>query len=705
MKVVEKVIPVIKEMDNKTWFDLPDIYDSDIVGLKKTLPTKLLPLRLFQYDGANKATGQGFGSNEEFIGNFLETEGAFEVDISLFPSTSKYPVFEAKFISNIANYNQRPDDIASLIYQQDRPQFLINKEMDFGDDLRFITLFSIYESSPEEDPSVNIKLKKFVVESYVPTYAEDGSFISATLTLRRVVSYVIKKIKEDGSGAFNYNKFNFFKIPVQPLAPKRIKIEMEATTIFWGIDLKNESGVSIDFNYSEKMIDEYNFVPLISPFLPKNSAGNTLNFVPLWPAQTGYNNTNSEDGIGVRTKNIVGSNGEQTSNIDEEFNFENEDSTRTKGLIPERRYLYTNARTLTGRGIADKRRKENFAQIWKLLDFSTPFNAFGYDLAKTIEEADSSKLPRIENTTGAPWKNYKEQLLYYYDLVQNIEDVVVEVEVRTYASRDQDGGAGGGTKITKEIKPQYYENSLISLKRSGTILGESISTFPDDIIKDQFDFSGNPNTWNKEEIKKYLGVVFVSRDQGSTTPPYNVRGICPILNYQIPLDKYKVSQTNSISGGSAIGASFLYDYYNTTLIKSIETGINFYSKGKSIVVELEWDSDPTLITEFTMRYFGGYQFTISYFQNTYEDSLTQGDILCQYELNGEVFDLPPLTYKADNLSGAPRKTKRDIIYGSGNESPIVGLIQKSNLKRVNDGKKTIIDIKTGKKIKIKNKMV
>jgi len=89
--------------------------------------------KIFVYDGFGPE-GQGFPTQEDFVS--IHSTGGGDYIITMFPSTQlPTNVFnlKAKFIKNIVNYNQKPDDISSLIYSKEMPKYMIDRELDLRD--------------------------------------------------------------------------------------------------------------------------------------------------------------------------------------------------------------------------------------------------------------------------------------------------------------------------------------------------------------------------------------------------------------------------------------------------------------------------------------------------------------------------------------------------------------------------------------------
>lgn len=662
------------------------------------------PLKLFPYDAFDEQNDTlGFSSKEGFISTVLQnTIGTPQYDISLRPSviveTTDFSV-NARWIKNITNYNQREEDITSLIYSQERPVYQIDTELDLRDKLIFWTQESIYGDIGEEDIQLLIEkdIPVFEVDSYDPQYDENGIFQYATLILKRIVSFKAKLDNNDSSGNYQYIEFNFYRADVQPQNARRVRITYKSKPINWLYEIKDGAETIIDW---QKTPNTKGF-PLISPFLPRKLGGTTLNFAPSWVNEIGYWNANYEI-WNVNQKGGFIPNTERTIYADEDGqlkgNVPTAETTYIEGAIPFRNYKETLFEFSLLSGFQTQR-EDLFRVTSQALDFSSPFNFMGYKVKTSISQFDAFSLTRPENNSNAVWETWEDQSLFYGDSATNGYSVVgIDSTYQTTI-----GFAFENNKVIDDelIYPeQYFINVINVLKGNATIYGEVVTERPPAIYDGDFDFKPNPKSWDLNELKQYTGIFYLDDEQsvislrnGNSTE----LELPNVLTNDLP-----PTTSERIVVGNILNTYFELVYGSSINVKQRLCGRNWYRNyNENWVDEIEFGSNAEVITTMTMLYTGGYEYEMEWFQNTYEDSLINGDIPCEFSfLEGQTFKLPPLTYRASNRRGNPLSYGETKIWGTGTtQSKNKNILRKSNKIAVENNEKTLINIHTGEKIK------
>ncbi len=672
------------------WREIPKVFRDNQKKYKDTIKNATnFPLKLFPLEAGNQETGTGFTSKEDFIASIIGS-GERNPQISLRPSTEiatdDFSV-NARWISNITNYSNKEDDIASLIYSQERPTYQIDTELNVRDKVVFFTQESIFGSVIESGkPLLPKDFPVFMIDSYNPQYDEFGVFQYATLTLKRVVSYKVKETNlVDGNTSNTYTKFDFYAIDVQPKNVKRMRITWNSKPINWLYNILDGSENIIPW----KTTPNTKGLPKITPFLPRKESGTKINFVPSWINEIGYWTANEKkykinDVRGWTYTTINKDQVRKDGTIDTEFPFF-EDTTPSKGLI-EGTLIYPSYYKTTQISFAltdgaSKIRDDHFDILKTILDFSSPFNFMGYKLAENRNDIGDYKLPRPENSEIAAWKTTKDQTLFYGDAVSNLAVAVDLVASPAWTHISQ-------LRINGKSKT-YIDTSLDILNGSAVMFGEIITTKPDNVYMKDFDFSPNPKNWNEEEIKKYTGVIYdidLTIDGSSSElelPPVNGEN----LNTSIVRKEY------------SLGRFFQMEYLTSAKIKTRTCGRDWYKNyNENWVFEIEFADNIDVINQIIMKYFGGYEYKLEFFQNSYIESFTQGDEYCKFEYLGTEYKLPPLTYSASNKRN-PLSYGETKIYGTGGTSKSQQILIEANEKLIKKNSKTLYHIKTGKKVK------
>lgn len=650
-----------------------------------------LNLQLYPYDAFQEGTSQGFSSKEDFVSTIISQATSPVFNISLRPSeiveTADFSV-PARWIKNITNYNQRDNDVTSLIYSQERPTYVINTELDLRDKLIFFTQDSIYGDTEEQElAQISKETPVFLIDSYNPIYSKTGVFQEATLTLKRIVSY---KATVSSDGTVNTPiEFNFFRGDIQPQNALRRRRTWRSKPIMFFTEITDESDVAVDYTYTPNTQGK----PFITPLLPRKIGGTKLNFVPSWINEAGYWNVNYSDKYRTQTKGpyavlrrII------TSTSDGLFAPEVQDTSRSKGLIPNYAYTYTTFAAVLGVAL---NREDLFKSMSEVLDFSSPFNFMGYIREDDINNFGSTTLSRKEDTTIAVWNTWKTQAYWNADIISNGIGLVIEnifnfsmSNIRYNPDRDVDA---------------YNNTAYDILKGNAILFGQTINLRPPASYDGDFNFNPNPKDWDVEEMKKYTGVFWFNEDLQSDGSSSELQ-----LNPILPDDLPSETGTRFDLGLPILNQYFESLYGSSQIVKQRLAGRDWYiDQNENWVEEIEWDTPIVSVTSNKEIYFGGYSYTDEWFENSYEDSLINGDVYCKFDFGGTEFNLPPLTYRALNRRGNPLGYTETRIWGTGGTREAKQTLLTEAFKQQQDIKKGIIpkkliNINGGKDIKIKN---
>lgn len=696
----------------------------------KSIQDLSFPEKLYFYDGTREANGviSGFNSNEDFLSSVLENNNT-EIFISLFPSTilnTDKGYVDAKYEKNVVNYNQRKDDLPSLIYGQKRPKFVIREQLDIQNKFILVSRETLNTDSNIVPTDIDI----FVIDNYDEKYDDNGVFDHAIITLEKVASYLTRNKTSDGSD-ITY-KFIFTLGSAQPLNASKLKLTFFSRPIIWGLEIKDNADQEIDFNITEETINDWNF----DVFLPTRD-GNKLRFTPAWSIERTFiefgiakNNTN------LSFKQVYDSRLDVSGYRDEGGNYEEGTIYYTKGdptgegkrpkylffaSAEEQPELPTHKQTgnvwdgprynvfktewdsfLEVGGAPDNQEWENyvFEKSKSILNNILPFSSTGLKNVITDKNLVSdNSLPRKENQQNALWLTFKNESIMFLDIVyvaRRIKDAFI---FRTTTACLYSSGInnqkfkndmiyfGGkalpswigdytpfvGSDREKEVKQER-------LKGITTWMGETIDSYVPDVINDSFDFSPAVVDWNKTELKKHLGLYpnkLLNID--SSQLEEEARGI-------------SISKTTELQWGIDGTNRFSLGYKNFETLKSYKMRQDFYkNENGEYVLELEWEGE-FQIQSFLMKYFGGYQYLMEWFD-------ANGNYAKYIGFDGIEHELGPQLKIADNRKGNPRQTITNQVYGA---SPTLNEILLDDYKeKVESNAKWVINPQTGKKEKNK----
>ncbi len=688
------------------YLEIPDVV---IEKFKDNASTRLeatsFNQRITLYSAYDEDTLSGYETEEDFVRLINTTSTTTEFDVSLKPTT-KLPnaTIPAKYISNQTMVKPDIYDAASLIFTQKRPVYYSNVELTKNNQLLFATINqSIYTDDNTVNNLVSKDVEIFVIDTLDPQYDENGKFQYTKITLKKVQQYVARKGKtlegdnnSQDISTSQYIVINFYKTNIQPRNWKRRRITFKDKPIFWELQMFDEDGLAIDWKLAYNVITIGN--DCIQPYVPKLE-GNGATFYPIWSNEVLWMTENFNK-FSVYTTNLIYTKG--NANVDNRENCEiytdggSGDTAKAEWAV-NTDYKYAEFQTsLFSGGGASKRNDLIQFGNWILSSdnsLSPSFNCMNYNVAiNNTSQTNSSSLIRREQQADAPWTTWKYESTFTYDLVSNVLDLAVYDASELYIARPiKTINAGHKTIPLVPLNPELELNkttyrakrrTLIEnlLKKKATLMGEDMSSRPPDVIPASFDISGNPQKWNKEELKSWTGWIPTNFDAKGVINEF-VETQPQVGAINTPTIKYQLGRAG-------------FTFANANNIKTRTITKNFYQETTNgFILEIESET-PFNITQFDMRYFGGYEYTIEDFQNTYADMGEEyNDIPCvDDEGNPLVF-----TYQAENRRGNPRALLTSKIY-SGTSTAKKILID-ANRKKVAKGEKELYNVNTGEKIK------
>lgn len=640
-----------------------------------------------------------YTSKQNFISSIRE--GGIK-NISLVPSEKTHygNYTKGRYIKNITNYNQRENDTASLIYSQERPVYQIDSELDLGDELVWITERYVEQNGEQIDDDILV----FLIDSYNPQYDEFGAFQYATLTLKRIASWKISG--KNASGEEIPTQFIFNGGNVAPKNVKRLRISTKGKVVNFGLIVNNlDDGLPSDYSFTENT----DGIPYYSPFLPRVD-GSKISFIDLWLNEIGFINLthsyiNNSRNSGLSSGAVAGESNQKANDKgslpnqygDNQVGFGKEGI----GAIPNQdyRYLWAGIAEVLGLGDDEQMKEQMGVGMVKALEYVSSFNSNGYTLSTTDGESVSQgagfPLPRVYNQEQSAWKTFENETLFKFDALYG------EVEASFIIGGDEIDGIVSLPK--QDIGSQYETKAKEIIAGSTTIVGQDIPVFTNTTItqKDVFDISGKPSEWSKEDIAKWMGVIFVDeypRVDGSS--PYLETG-------SLDLSQVEQGSTFTLQAKFLIGmGKMYYEYLTNETSKGRKIGVDFYkdegyASGETDdvnqfgrVIEIEFPNNIN-IQSIDWKQFGGYEYTLEWFSNSIEDSAIEGDKYCIDPDTG--LQLTPSSNRAPNRRGTPYGANVNITYAVSDGARKV--LNAENKRRIENNEDTLINTNTGDYVK------
>lgn len=673
--------------------DIPPFFIEDQRKYQDTIKNAThYPQKLFLWDGFDKDGIVGYSSKEDFIAQ-IETGAIAEYDISMFPSqqteTADHSV-RVRYEKNIVNYNQREDSVASLIYSQERPTYQTDIELDLRDRLIFATQEDIFGEANFGEP-VPKDVPVFIIDNWDPQVNEFGVFQYAIITLRRIAGFKVK-----GTSDKTQIQFNFILGSAQPQNVKRARITWKSKPILWDLGFLDADNTRVPWKHTPATTGK----PFITPFLPK--MGTKLNFIPSFLNEIAYWSTNYSkwryemissalinSGYYWKTNNNASSlrDGNPGGHIQGNYSWANTPLKHQKAPIPDTEYrMFYISITSRSNNEINRYRRELYAIEAESMYLMSPFNFVGAVIETNIEGSNQLTLPRKQDQYEAVWKTFKDETYWMVDMVQAVSQEGVDVP---YTSSISEIVLNNPTKIV-DIAEDLVNGEA-------TMYGTTLNSNPPAVYDKDFDTLDDPQEWSKENMLPYVGVVYLDEDDGA----FGKDGSSAFFEIdKIDASQYPVAATNEVE---------LIDFFNDSMriqyasaisenLKARTAGRDWYvNYDENWVSEVEFENPISILTSLPMSYFGGYEYTIEWFQNSYEDSLIDGDIPCTFEFDGKTYVLPASTNRAANRRGVVKALGETKIYGSGGTKTNDVLFE-ANKKAIENNEKKVYDLDTGKRI-------
>lgn len=675
---------------------------------KTTADQQLFATELFAWDVYNQlddGTLTGYNSSDSFVNAVLQAGQGVAGDvlfkISLRPSTT-LPTWRLNVRRNTGteNYSQQEDDFAKLFYSKEIYEFIIQEELDFNNKLIFFSFKSIYNLKNLDELLAPIDDTDFyVIDSYKSITKADGTYDYGILRIKKL-NPITKRgaVLSQDSGTFIniYTRFEFYRETIQPQKVKRIRRTFYGKPIIYSYFAYGENEtVPIEYKITDNSTNWY------ENLFPFRITGQAVSVWPLWsqewaywydaigqgkePANASYIKLNKVDGfrmteIARKKFNTADGSLEINGNQGDEFNYvapsKGEFNDGNDGYYD---YIYTSASLLGSFGNFDLNKLIETSM--GVPDFLLPngYDLFGLRRRNTSTDDGANAIPRKQGTNGY-WYSIREELLYFFDyMTDEARSIIIDKNFGSYYNETlykNDEVAqyyyGGITdyepyldKNNKFGSPLRKDNLAKLLNRNLNWIGTSWTNLPVGIILENT-INTNENTWeyDSEKLNSVIGLF-----------PYDIETTWNMCNGT----SFQRQQGNTITVEQDLGAFGNATYNFTYLIASqyrlaylpYEIFYTPDSENKKYVLEIEFDTPLELLTREDLYCLGGDKIDVEYFENSYEDSLINGDISVHIQLDinhdGESlidFELPTQTYPAPNNQGNPRQIYQAIIYGA-----------------------------------------
>lgn len=594
-------------------------------------------------------------------------------------------------------------DASSLLYTERKPVFYSNTEIKKINRLIFATIDeTIYSGDEGTNSEISRDIEIFVIENVEPQYDENGKFQYTKIVLKKIQRQLARRgtssKTEEGitTTVDNYINITFTLGSIQPRNWKRRKITFTTKPILWEIAIVDEGDITRPWVFSdrEKVKEEIHY----QPFLPKLQ-NNYISFIPIWSNEIAWWNA-FYDYANSNTSNLVrGKEEVYPYGSDNELEVSSAGTDTSPSMWNMSNTWYNGSYFQTSRISGDEDEKQD-----DLVDFmndiltaeSSPistFNVMNYSAIDVDDSVSSTSLGRRENQASAVWYTRRYDSIFSYDMSSNLNPyVALYYSHQIFFSeasltRDLDSNSTNFQFDINEYEENMVNNIQDLLQGRASILGESINERPPDVITSSFDTSGKAQNWDKDEIKKWLGWYPSSYRSSS----WLLGSLENLLNAAWP-DEFDLTQTSRKKYGAGNAA---YTFPDGSNIKLRDTEYNFYSSnGEEWTLEIEVEDGIALnMTQFDIRYFGGYSYKIEDFQNTKaEAEENDGDVYCLDEQGNNL-----ITYYVAENRKRPTRFLTSKVYASSSEA--TRILKEANVKLLATNSKWIYDLNNGKKIK------
>lgn len=675
---------------------------------KTTADNNLFSTRLFAWDVFNltdEGTKTGYDSSDKFVNAVLQAGQGVAGDvlfkISLRPSTT-LPSWKLNVKRNTGteNYQQQEDDFSKIFYSKEIYEFIIQEELDFNNKLIFFSFKSIYNLKDINNLLAPIDDTDFyIIDSYKSITKADGTYDYGILRIKKL-NPITKRgnLLSQGTGTYIniYTRFEFYRETIQPLNVKRIRRKFYGKPIIYSFFAYGENE-TVPINYS--LTDgSTNWWENLFPF---RLTGQAVSVWPLWsqewkywydaigqgkePANASYIKLNKVDGLRLSeiardqkltadgTLEIRGNQGDK---------FMLTAPSKTEANTADNNYywyIYT-----SGLIVGDIRNFDLNLLIqtsMEVPDFLLPngYDLFGLRRRNSPSDDGANAIPRKQGTNGY-WYGLRDQLLYFFDFMTDESKLVV---------LNKDFGSYYSETLYKNDTPaQYliggiedYEPYLNKDKRFGSDLrkqnlanllqrnldwiGTSWTNLPTGIIIENT-LDTNTNTWeyNTDKLNSVIGLF-----------PFDIEqtwNMCNGINFEKQSNNtITVKQDLGIIGNATYNYTYLVANQYRQAFLPYELFYEPDSDNNTYVLEIEFEASIDALTREDLYILGGDIIDVDYFENSYEDSLINGDVRCKINIDinhdGEnviKVELPTQTYPAPNNQGNPRQIYQSIIYGA-----------------------------------------